>query len=220
MRARHHTREGSETHEAGGLQRTSVERQDVQAESFMTDKKGNQMNNDQHVTETFGTLRKKILVLGHGGHGKDSFAEMLHIASQKKLGYTSSSRAMLDEIYPALVAAKGYTDKEVAFEDRRNNRQLWKELINLYNSTDKTALTRAVLSQTDIYVGMRDDKEFQASKEMFTHIFWVDAAQRVSDKDPTMLIEFDINSMLFVDNNRTRADLAEEVFEILAARIL
>lgn len=150
---------------------------------------------------------KKILILGHGRHGKDTVAEIIHDLTG--LTYTSSSRAMLDIIYPVLTLVTGITDKEELFEKRTENRELWKELINLYNAADKSALAQRICGVTDIYVGMRDDQEFEASRHLFDLILWVDAEQR-HPPDPTMLIKKQ-PGMQWIDNNGDLDELWKQV---------
>jgi hypothetical protein len=166
---------------------------------------------DPHLVETFHQFdKKKLLILGHGRHGKDTVAEL--IAEKFGLTFNSSSRAALDAIWPALDVATEYKyyDKEEAFSDRSNCRELWKELITLYNTPDKASLCKLILSQCDMYVGMRCDLEYEASRELFDHVIWVDASDRYP-KEPSMKIKCDHQSMIWVDNNGTLDDLTNEV---------
>ena len=158
----------------------------------------------------------KILVLGHGRSGKDTFAEML----QKRTGLRliSSSLFCLDLIYPVLQHLFGYEKKAEAFNDRHNHRLLWKELISLYCAADKTALTKKMLEICDIYVGMRSDDEYQACKYLFDMIIWIDAGDRVPDKDPSMEIKQDPKSMITVFNVHGLAELERESYAV--ARLL
>lgn len=144
----------------------------------------------------------KILVLGHGGYGKGTFCKMLEeIHGLKSM---SSSQAALPYIFPALQAVNtAYSSHERAYNERHECRQLWKELISLYNYPDKTTLAREILGKVDIYDGMRCNVEYAASVHLFDLILWVDASERV-DPDPTMLIQYDPSIMFHVDNNLTK----------------
>lgn len=150
----------------------------------------------------------KILILGHGGHGKDTFAEMV----QKRWGLTfqSSSRAALDAIYPHLVATLGVTDKEELFATRSSHRGLWKSLITAYNTPDKTRLTKLILSTSDIYVGMRCADEYAVSKHLFDRIYFVDASIRVPE-EPSMMIKYSPNEMEYVYNHGHKSFLQQQV---------
>ena len=96
--------------------------------------------------------------------------------------------------------------------ERHRNRELWRRLIKLYNTPDLTALARKIYSTGDIYVGMRDAKEFEAGlqADMFDIILWIDASNRLPLED-SMHIEFDFSIMTRVDNNGAEEDLAANV---------
>ena len=145
----------------------------------------------------------KILILGHGRHGKDTFAELLG------LEYISSSEAALDVIWPALKEITLFAKKETAFEERHEWREIWKELISLYNTPDKSSLAKLILSKNDVYVGMRCIEEFEASEHLFDVIYYVDASKRVNYVDPTMSIPYDPETMVLIDNNGDLASLDE-----------
>lgn len=150
----------------------------------------------------------KILILGHGQHGKDTFAKM--VAERDSLNFVSSSIAAFEEIKPVLeLLFPTMSDKEL-YEQRRGHRQLWKRLISLFNANDKAALAKRVLSYSDIYVGMRSKDEYEASRHLFDIVYYVDASRRVH-ADPSMEIEFDPANMVPVDNNRTLEDLQKTV---------
>ena len=163
-------------------------------------------------------MGKKVLILGHGRHGKDTLAEYL----EKYFGipFISSSFGAAEAIFAGL---QYFTDfkyeyVEDAFEDRHNYRPLWKQLITEYNADDKARLCKEILSKSDCYVGMRCKEEYEASKHLFDLVIWVDASERIGYIDPTMGIEFD-DSMFHVDNNGDEANLmmaAINIFTILS----
>lgn len=154
-------------------------------------------------------MSKKYLIIGHGRHGKDTFAEMLCRFSGLK--FSSSSEAALDVIFPSLNAigdafnAGELMNRKQAFEHRLNYREIWKELISLYNANEKSALCKKILETNDIYVGMRCDKEYDATKHLFNKVFWVDALNREVD-DSSMKIKYN-ESMILIDNNECLAYL-------------
>lgn len=155
----------------------------------------------------------KILILGHARHGKDTVAEIL--SSLLGLPFESSSMFMLKKIKPDLEQTLGiqYSSLEEAYEDRVNHRQLWKELISDYCSTDKGRLARELLEGNDIYAGMRCNQEYQASKHMFDLILWVDASPRLKANDPTMGIDYNYLEMYTVDNSGGRSKLLKNLAE-------
>lgn len=160
---------------------------------------------------------KKILVLGQGRHGKDTVAEILR--DRYKIDFMSSSQAAAEVLKPVLDLVNGVKSEEEHFNDRHNYRELWMRLISLYNSADKTALARHIISKTDVYVGMRSHLEYSAciSKGMFDIILYVDASKRVEYRDPTSEVVFDPLRMYLVDNNGSMEDLARTVDDLYYA---
>lgn len=156
-------------------------------------------------------MSKKILILGSGRHGKDSVAEIL----QEKYGisYMSSSYACAEVLKPVLDQINGVKSADEHFEERHNHRMLWKELICLYNHSDKAALAKYILSKTDMYVGMRSVLEYNECirQGVFDIILYVDASRRVDYIDPTAEIGYDPNTMRYVDNNKDILHLENEV---------
>ncbi len=157
---------------------------------------------------------KKLLILGHGQHGKDSAAEI--IQHETGLKFVSSSQAALDVIRPLLTIATGITDPVQLFNTRSWHRPLWHEAIKLYNSPDKTALCRYVLAISDVYVGMRCKYELAACRGLFDHVFWVDASERKPpESEASMSIKFDPGYMIKINNNGNEKDLIWEVKKAL-----
>lgn len=151
----------------------------------------------------------KILILGHGQHGKDTFAEML--SEKYNLRFQSSSLEAFEAIKPALKAVfKNAGSDDTLYKLRRHHRELYKALISLYNTPDKSALSKKIISHNDIYVGMRSSDEFIASKNLFSLIFWVDAMKRVNYVDPSMSIRF-TDDMIKIDNNGSIDELKKQV---------
>lgn len=155
----------------------------------------------------------KTLILGGARSGKDTLAKMMGFK------YQSSSEAALDLfLFPILNDArhemgfKEYRSLSEAFEDRVNHRDLWKTLIEEFNSKDRTRLATHMLADSDVYVGMRSNLEYQAcmKKALFDHVIWVTAFDRV-EPEPTSSfdIEFDASIMSLVLNNGTEEELAE-----------
>lgn len=157
-------------------------------------------------------MTNNILILSNAREGKDTFAEML--AGYMGTTFTSSSLAAADVILPMLRAAigKDYTDALEAFNDRFEHRMIWKEAICLLNYIDKTALAKIIYSKCNMYVGLRDDLEYEAClyKGLFNTIFWVDASKRIKINDPTMKVKFDPTTMILIDNNQGLQELDKQ----------
>lgn len=156
----------------------------------------------------------KLLIIGHGRHGKDFAAEYLR--DQYGLTFESSSMFAANEfLFEALAPIVGYKTVQECYRDRHNNRQLWHDLICEFNSEDPAKLAKSLLDQYDIYVGMRSDREYEACVRagLFDHIVWIDAMDRVGYVDPTLHIQYD-DSMLRVDNNGLPSQMYAQLDDI------
>lgn len=143
----------------------------------------------------------KILILGHGRHGKDTAAE--HLNKYFNVSFKSSSEFANEKVvFPVLAPVYGYKTAEQCFEDRAEHRDEWYTLIRHYNEDDRSRLCKQLMLESNMYVGMRCDEEYQASKHLFDLVIWVDASSRL-DSDPTMKIQFDRDEMMLLNNNST-----------------
>lgn len=173
--------------------------------------------------------QKKFLVLGHMRHGKDTVAELLR--DRHGLSFISSSwfaaeRVMLpyferfrnmrlyDEKNDRRFRA--YDSVDECFEDRVNFRDIWHQQIAAYNTPDKAKLPREILEVADMYVGMRANDEYQASKHLFDHIIWVDAFRRGLPAEPQSSFNIDrTKEMIIIDNSGSLEDLTVEVDRVM-----
>jgi len=138
----------------------------------------------------------KILILGHGEHGKDTVADM--ITEFTGLRFESSSLAAAEiAVWPHMPE---YPSAQACYDDRRNRREEWRRLITEYNTPDKARLCREILTRCDGYIGMRCPDEYAASRDLFDYVLWVDARQRIDTHDPTMRIPLD-EQMIVINNN-------------------
>lgn len=141
----------------------------------------------------------KLLILGHAGHGKDTVAEML--AGMLHLKFSSSSVFVFEKaVLPTFREKYGYATVEECYANRDQHREELRMLIKQYNTPDLTRLTRELLAENDIYVGLRDADEFAATRHLYNRIFWVDALIRKGTVDPSMKIKYE-RSFEWVDNN-------------------
>jgi hypothetical protein len=154
----------------------------------------------------------KIMILGAGRHGKDTVADLL----QKKgwFIFSSSSEAATVFIYPKLKALYGYNTEKECFDDRRNHRMEWYEAICEYNEKDRTKLASLIFASSDIYVGMRDDQEFEASRKLVDLVLWVDRSKIIDEEDPTLKISIH-QADLIIDNNGSLEQLNSSIERLL-----
>ncbi len=138
----------------------------------------------------------KLLILGHGQHGKDTAAQIINDLTD--MGFCSSSVFAFDQaIWPAL--KYDYLSETACYEDRRNRRSKWRQLIAEW-CNPKDRLASELLEKFDIYVGMRHMEEYGASKHLFDYTLWIDRSKHVPS-DPSMDIKFNNRTMYWIDNN-------------------
>jgi hypothetical protein len=154
------------------------------------------------------TRRPKVLILGHARHGKDTVAEML----RDKYGYAfqSSSHFCAEKVMMPYFEGK-YSSMAECYEDRINHRAEWFDQIVAYNNPDPARLAREILENSDLYVGMRSAREYEAAKHLFDIVVWVNGSRRHPPEDRSSFdIDFD-SSMRVVANNGTLEDLEQVV---------
>lgn len=162
------------------------------------------------------TENMKLIVFGHGGHGKDSVCEFL--SQVFGLTFVSSSWAACDLIvFPALKDKFGYQSSDNCFDDRRNKRAEWYSLISEYNTPDRTRLARDVFKFADVYCGLRCAEEFSAIKEagLFDYAIWVDASNRVKEEPSSSCTVTPDLADVILNNNGSSADLILEVYSAM-----
>lgn len=117
----------------------------------------------------------KLLIIGHGRHGKDELAEFF-VKNHGMKAESSSMAAARIFLYDVLKDKYGYKTFEECYEDRHNHRSEWFDLITEYNKDDKCRLAREIMKDSDIYVGMRSSEEIKACKEakIFDKVLWID----------------------------------------------
>ncbi len=148
----------------------------------------------------------KILIIGEGRHGKDTLGDWLH--EMTGLTTMSSSRFACDKfIFRELKESHGYATADECYDDRHCHRDLWYQMICEYNEGNPARLATELLDKFDIYVGMRDDVEFEHAKDLFDLIVSVDASERVPEYDETLKI-----SLLAANVKLTNNGTLEEFF--------
>ena len=146
----------------------------------------------------------KILIIGHGGHGKDSAAAIFALLMGCK--YASSSEFACEHVvYPKMLdLGHIYSNHIDCYNDRRNHRALWKSIISDY-CQPKERLASDIVKSHDIYVGMRSRDEFEASKHLFNKVIWIDRSKHLDEEAKNELKVSDAD--LVIDNNGTETDL-------------
>lgn len=163
--------------------------------------------------------KPKLLLVGHGRHGKDTVADMF----TKFGGFTwqSSSLACAKHVclphfnnHPRLPS---YETAEACFEDRHgstrvfdngaefnyDHRSEWFNAIDAYNTPDKTRLARTIMEENDIYVGMRSRRELWACQagQVFDYVIWVDRSDHLPPEGSGSMQIEPWMADLHIDNN-------------------
>lgn len=154
-----------------------------------------------------------ILIIGHRQHGKTDVGAMLAKALSTT-AHDSSWYMCKNVIYPALKEKYGYDSAAACHADRGNHRQEWFELIEAYND-EPDRLTKAILSEGSIYVGMRSRMEFEGSKHHFDAVVWVDASQRAPLEPSTSMKLTQADADYVFDNNGPIEDLPLQLSGLL-----
>lgn len=158
---------------------------------------------------TESIIPPKFIILGPGNHGKDTIADI--IGEKTNFRHISSSE-MANElfIYDKLKDKYGYQSKKECFGDRRNHRMEWYDLICEYNKDDKCRLTKEILKYHDMYIGIRDDAEFNNIVHLFDLVLWVDASKRVNTQDSTLKIDISVSDII-IQNNASMLELTSKI---------
>lgn len=154
----------------------------------------------------------KILIIGHGRHGKDTVAEILQ--TFYGLNYISSSEFCAEKVcFPALKDQYGYKDWRECFNDRHNHRSEWFDLISNYCKEDPSQLGRDIFEVSDIYCGLRNRRELFALKNraIFDVCIWVDRSDHLPPEPKDSMNLEPWMADLIIDNNGTRDQLVIEV---------
>ena len=153
-------------------------------------------------------MKKKLLVIGHGRHGKDTVCEMLR--DDYDYSFESSSQFCSKLfIYNNLKEKYGYETEEQCYADRHNHRAEWYDAICAYNVPDAATLGREMFSAYDIYCGLRNKREFFAMKNtgVFDYCIWVDRSMHLPPESSDSMSLEQWMADFTIDNNGTLENL-------------
>jgi dephospho-CoA kinase len=158
----------------------------------------------------------KLLIIGHGRHGKDSVCEIL----REKFGYEfqSSSEFCAEKfIYRELKDQYGYTTFQECYTDRHNHRAEWYDMIHAYCADDYARLGREIFADNDIYCGLRNKAEFHAMRNtgVFDYAIWVDRGDHLPPEDRSSMSPEIWMADYVIDNNGDLAALRRNTIELV-----
>jgi hypothetical protein len=157
----------------------------------------------------------KLLVIGHGRHGKDTVCEIL----RDRYGFrfqSSSEFCARKFIYDELKLKYGYADYEQCYRDRHNHRSEWYDMIHAYCQDDYARLGRDIFAENDIYCGLRNKSEFHAMRNtgVFDYCVWVDRSDHAPPEPrDSMNLEIWMADHV-IDNNSTLEVLHRSVGDL------
>ena len=153
----------------------------------------------------------KLLIVGHGRHGKDTVCELLENYGYK---FKSSSKFCSELfIFNDLKDKYGYKDEEECYNDRHTHRTEWFNMIHDYCKDDLAKLGRNLFANHDIYCGLRNKKEFFAmqNEEIFDYAVWVDRTDYLPLEDSSSMSIEQWMCNYTIDNNGDLARLRKNV---------
>ena len=161
-------------------------------------------------------MKLKLLVIGHGRHGKDTVCEML----RDDYGYSFESSSRFCSrlfIFNDLKDKYGYVDEEQCYADRHNHRAEWYDAICDYNVPDASRLGREIFKAHDIYCGLRNKKEFHAMRNtgVFNYAIWVDRSDHLPPEAKTSMSLEQWMADYTIDNNGTLEELEFNVKQLM-----
>jgi dephospho-CoA kinase len=156
----------------------------------------------------------KLLIIGHGRHGKDTVAAMLN----EEFGLThlaSSEASSTIFVFDVLREKYGYTTVDECFNDRANHRAEWYDLICDYNKNDQARLAKEIVSRANIYVGMRSSIELDEciKQGVFDVIIGVIDLRKPFEDLASMSIDVEKYSNVLILNDGTLEELRTKVIE-------
>ena len=162
-------------------------------------------------------MKKKLLVIGHGRHGKDTVCEIL----RNKYGYSFESSSQFCSklfIYDQLKDKYGYDNEEQCYADRHNHRAEWYDAICDYNVPDAARLGREIFKAHDIYCGLRNKREFFAMKNtgVFDKAIWVDRSDYLPPESKNSMSLEQWMADFTIDNNGSLEELEFNVSQLIA----
>ena len=155
----------------------------------------------------------KLLIIGHGRHGKDTVGEIL----QDDHGHTfTSSSDFCKEFVRFYLAERGlkYATLDDCYTDRHNYRDTWFKAIQGYNREDPTRIaTEMQASGYSLYVGMRSRREYKACMiaGIFDHVIWVDRSEHLPPEPPESMELTKCYADFIIDNNGTLRELRHKI---------
>lgn len=153
-------------------------------------------------------IKPRLLVIGHGRHGKDTVCDILKQDFNFSFDSSSSFCSKLF-IYNRLKDKYNYKNEQECYDDRHNHREEWYNAICDYNHPDASRLGKAIFEKHDIYCGLRNKKEFFAMRNtgVFDYAIWVDRSDHLPLESKSSMSLEQWMADFTIDNNGSLEDL-------------
>jgi hypothetical protein len=160
--------------------------------------------------------RLKVLIIGHGRHGKDAAGAILS-ARHGLRSCSSSEFAARHAIFP--IVSDIYPNWRACYADRGAHRALWFHAIAAYNLRPGPSLAAQVLVRHDIYTGMRKRAEFDLSRALFDCVLWIDRSAHEAPEGGGSMELCAADADVVIDNNGALHDLEANLDRFMRARL-
>ncbi len=159
-------------------------------------------------------MSRRILIIGHAQHGKDTVAEMLR--DFYGIRFASSSQFAINKaVWPMVQGRGSWESAEALYADRANHREMLYHASRAYNLIPGPSLAEQMFDEGyDCYVGMRSPEEFAVSRHVFNAVVWVDASKRKPLESPASMGLTVSMATHFVNNNGNLLRLQERVKDL------
>lgn len=158
----------------------------------------------------------KLLIIGHGRHGKDTVCDILK--DHYNFNFLSSSQFCSRKfIFTTLKDLYGYANEVECYNDRHNHRQEWYEMIRDYCAVDPAKLGREIFAEYDVYCGLRNKAEYHAMRNqgVYDYAIWVDRSDHLPLESITSMTLEPWMADFVIDNNGTLADLEKNTRDLI-----
>jgi dephospho-CoA kinase len=158
----------------------------------------------------------KLLIIGHGRHGKDTVSEYLQ--DNYDMQFKSSSMHCAENaVYPVLKERYGYSSVEECYADRHQHRSEWYDLISDYCKDDLARIGREIFKVSDIYCGLRNVREFHSIKNngLFDYCIWVDRSNYLETEPKSSMSLEPWMADYVIDNNGTLEQLYRNIDDLM-----
>lgn len=154
--------------------------------------------------------QRPLMILGYAEHGKTTAAHF--IIDHFNLRFVDPSEFIAKNI---MVAKGYYSDIEQAFNEKNKDRALWYREVQNYNAKDAAALVKAILKDSDIYVGLRDERELKKSvADIDPFIIWILDERKPKESTESCTVSPEMAHVI-VKNNGTEQELKQQLIELL-----